>query len=104
MNHQTQIRCRFPGFRAECSCGWVAEYHHATHRGAKVDAERHEHERPKIRMATYDGSCEATRSLEPPAFSDSILFGGVPFIIEHKDESCARCRGTGGTACNSFAL
>ncbi len=84
MNHRTQIRCYFPGFRAECSCGWVGDHFHATRRGAEYPAETHRREHAlKIRMATYDGSIPAAE----PTFSDTILFGGVPFIIEHKDGS-----------------
>jgi hypothetical protein len=99
MNHTTNIRCYFPGFLVECSCGFTGAAHYADARSAANEAYAHALDVARRRQGKDPETLEA-HAVEQDARDDekeaaTILFGGVEMTVEHKDNRCERCNGEG---------
>ena len=106
MSHHVTLKCGFPGFYNECSCGWKPSHCHADRWSAEDEARQHKID-VEMRRAGKDSKTLKAHGLEPklpPGKYNAtegdngdltVMFGGVPFLIEHKDDRCESCRGSG---------
>lgn len=90
MNHTTSIHCYFPGFSAECTCGWRSPSLYAqkeparnqvAYHVAQVQGKEGEPHRPDGRFVTREGEIVRLDNEIAATQADdrAILFGGALF-------------------------